>query len=157
MKSALVKALLLSVVSSVFLSGCGFHMAGNESALPVCQTGNADPLLFAQAKFQCDKKSYQLEIEKLSTFKKEIAISANTNIHQYEFQAELTFNLMAANGKVIDQHKQLIVTKPLIINNNAILSSNIETEVLTKEMNRVLIRRLLRYLKHRLAPQNIPQ
>lgn len=135
---------LLPVI--MFLNGCGFHLVNSNEALPICISGTEHKQINKMFKTVCNKKSYLLEVKNFVFSQSGINSSANANLRQSELQQSIVFDLLNYKHEPIALDIKLSVNKPMLINNNAILSSNLEQSQIQKEMQRSLINQLRRYL-----------
>lgn len=133
------------------LQGCGFHLdKSNAKPLPLCLNGAKAVALEKLLRTKCDKNSYHLEVINSSINQVDITNSMNNSLRQYQLEHFILFNLATEKNKPYRTHVRISINKPLIINNNAILSSNAEREVLNNEMQRDLVQRLTFYLNNQL-------
>lgn len=145
------KLRLISILAIILLSqSCGFHLVNSNEALPICINGTGHDQIKKMLKTTCSKKSYQLEIKNFSFSQSGINSSANANLRQTELHQYIIFDLLDNNQKPIGTDVTLTINKPMLANNNAILSSNLEQELIQKEMKRSLINQLRRYLRSKL-------
>ncbi len=142
-RSLLISALLI-------LQGCGFHLVNSSEALDLCITGTQEKLINKMLKTSCNKKSHQLEVKSFAFSQSGLNSSANANLRQSQLQQSITFDLLNSKHDPIDVDIKLNVNKPMITNNNAILSSTLEQDLIQKEMQRSLINQLRRFIKNKI-------
>lgn len=134
----------------MLLPGCGFHLVNSGEAIAVCINGSEQKQIKKILKTVCTKKSYQLEVKSFAFRQNGINSSANANLKQSELEQYIIFDLLNYKHEPIEIDIKLSVNKPMLTNNNAILSSNLEQELIQKEMQRSLINQLSRYLRSKI-------
>ena len=143
--------LFFLTLTCLCLTSCGFHLVNYKKNLPsICLKGIDKDEIRIMLKSKCTKNSYILEIKDSSFSQYDITTSANNTLRQYQLKQYIIFDLLNPKHKVISNNIKLSISKPLVINNNSILSSNVERSIILSEMKQVLIHRLTNYIKRRL-------
>ena len=150
----LSKFIFLQIVLTAILiiNGCGFHLVEDNSLkkLPICIQGKNSEFFSKNIKHECNKNSYLLQIKKVSSSQLDITASANNNFKQYQYEQYILFNLYNNKHAPIVLNQIISLNKPLIINNNFILSSTSEKDILKTEMKQQLTKNLRIYLQSKI-------
>lgn len=142
------KTLAISLLA-VGLGGCGFHFSDLTPPFPLCVKGSEDEVLLTYYSSTCLPHHYQLHVHQLSFINSPASVSANNNVRQYELKRFINFDLYNPQGKRIIRNMTFANHKPLVIDSNAILSSNNERDILLQEMTHQLVQQLNRYIHFR--------
>ncbi|CAM2798795.1 LPS assembly lipoprotein LptE [Legionella worsleiensis] len=156
---------LLSLLLCVLLSACGFHLRGiieipewlNNVSI-ISRDGDKD--LISKMKTQLEgykidvnpdpsKAKYWLIINKSNVHQQIISIGASTTPRQYQLIMTTVFSLQTPTGQVIKTPKQITVTRQLTVNNNRILGSNEEENILLSEMHQDTVIQILNRISHK--------
>ena len=146
------------------LSACGFHLRGaidipdwlNHIAI-ISNDGNKQLAQSLQAQLEGYKiqvsddpahAKYWLIINSSNLNQHIISIGASTNPRQYQLIMTIEFLLQTREGQIIKPPRQVTVTRQLTVNNNRILGSNEEEEVLVSEMRQDAIIQIINRLTH---------
>lgn len=127
------------------LTGCGFHQVTMKQQ-PIClKQKSALPYEMRRLlNIDCNnKKANELIIHQLAVSQSDVSSSTNNTVRQYQLTRSLSFDLLSPTHKTILKNQHIRLSKPLIIDNNAVLSSTIEMNKLTEEMEKELARRLV--------------
>jgi LPS-assembly lipoprotein len=147
------------LILTLCLTGCGFHLRGTQN-MPrwlnkiaiIVQNAQPDlkPLLRDQLQAYhirvCEDPSvasYWLVIESDHVRQQIASISSSTTPRQYQLFYTVCYQLQQANGKIIQESKQITVTRLLTVNSDRILGSNDEEDRLKYEMRRDAVMQIL--------------
>lgn len=143
---ACLKTLIFCLSLPLFIQGCGFKWQNSKTPLSLCITGNNADTIKKSLSHVCTKNSPILTVIDVSTNQKDIASSMNNSYRQYQRERFILFNIKTSKHLPYRNNVRLSVNKPFIMNNNSILSSNAESELLSAEMEKELLTRLKFYL-----------
>jgi outer membrane lipopolysaccharide assembly protein LptE/RlpB len=82
----------------------------------------------------CSENAPKLQIVNREDLSRQISLSSNNNISQYSLTKSLTFSLISSTGTILIQNMTITTQRPLTINNNVILGSLGEKEIILEEM-----------------------
>lgn len=161
----MMKNKLLSIILSVSLSACGFHLRGigdipewlNNVAVI---TKDSDPKIAHLLESQLtsyhikisespEQAKYWLVVTKSNIAKQVISIGASTNQRQYQLIMTVQFLLQTPKGDVLKKPMAVIVNRQLTVNNDRILGSNEEEELLVTEMRQDAVIQILNRLSYK--------
>lgn len=144
-----MKRPILLFITTLLLSACGFHLRGwvdtpawlNNVAVI---SKDDERQLTTQLKERLEaykisvtnvaQAQYWIIINSVSLQQQIISIGASTNPRQYQLNLRVRFMLQTANGQIIKPESTLLVTRQATINNDRILGSNQEEQILINEM-----------------------
>lgn len=135
---------------SIVLTACGFHLRGMAN-IPLWLdrvsiiSPEINKELNSKLKSQLESYSilvsadpnlakYWLIISKHLIQQRVVSIGASTNPRQYQLIMHTEFSLQTAKGQIIKAPGTVVVSRQLTINNDRILGSNDEENVLISEM-----------------------
>lgn len=144
---------------ALLLSACGFHLRGiidlpewlNNVSI-ISKDGNKDLASKLKAQLEGykievnpepDHAKYWLIINRSTIQQQIVSIGASTNPRQYQLIMTTEFMLQTPKGQIIKAPGQVIVTRQLTVNNDRILGSNQEQDVLTGEMHQDTVIQIL--------------
>ena len=153
---------LIPFFLALLLCGCGFHLRGmmhvpngiNAIAISSNTTDLAfDSMLKSQLvsyKIQIPSNpklaAYWLIINSLSLEQRMVSVGASTNPRQYQLLLTLDFSLQNAKAKSIIPQKHVVISRFLTINNDRILGSNAEEQILQNEMRQEAVMQMLKII-----------
>lgn len=160
-----MKKLFIPLMLALLLSACGFHLRGminvptwlNNIAIII---KNDDKQLNSIVKAQLEGYNiqvnpepalakYWLVINQVLVQQQIISIGASTNPRQYTLMLTIEFMLQTRKGKIIKTPKTVTVTRQLTINNDRILGSSDEENILLGEMKQDAVIQIINQLSHR--------
>ncbi|EHL29163.1 hypothetical protein LDG_8882 [Legionella drancourtii LLAP12] len=150
---------------TLLLSACGFHLRGminiptwlNNIAIIVKNDDKQlSSILNAQLegyKIQVNPDpalaKYWLIINQVLIQQQIISVGASTNPRQYTLILTIEFMLQTRKGTIIKTPKTVSVTRQLTINNDRILGSSDEENILLGEMKQDAVIQIINQLSHR--------
>ena len=162
-----MKKLLIPLMLVLLLSACGFHLRGmidvptwlNNVAII---SKNNDKQLISILKAQLESynihvnsdealANYWLVINQATVQQQIVSVGASTNPRQYILILSIEFMLQTRKGEVIKTPKTVSVTRQLTINNDRILGSSDEENILVGEMKQDAVVQIINQLSHRNA------
>lgn len=160
-----MKKLFIPLVLTLLLSACGFHLRGminvpkwlNNVAIVV---KNNDKQLISILKSQLDGYNiqvnpdealakYWLVINQATVQQQIISVGASTNPRQYTLILTIEFMLQTRKGQIVKAPKTVSITRQLTINNDRILGSSDEENILIGEMKQDAVIQIINQLSHR--------
>ncbi|MFT4058744.1 MAG: LPS assembly lipoprotein LptE [Legionella sp.] len=163
-----MKKLFTPLVLMLLLSACGFHLRGmidiptwlNNVAII---SNNNDKQLISILTTQLEGynihvnsdealANYWLVINRLTIDRQIISIGASTNPRQYTLLLYVEFMLQTRKGQIIKAPKTISVSRQLTINNDRILGSTDEENILIGEMKQDAVVQIINQLSHRNEP-----
>lgn len=147
----------------VCLSACGFHLRG-QIDIPNWLTNVAiiatdkDKQLSLLIKSQLERYNitvnddpaqakYWLIINGSEVHQQVVSIGASTNSRQYQLVMTVAFTIQSPKGDIVKPTKKIMVSRQLTVNNDRILGSNEEEELLVNEMRKDAVIQILNRLK----------
>lgn len=150
------------------LSGCGFHLRGNldlpswlNNIAVVLENAHRDlahNIVESLKSYDINVPTdpglaqYWLIIEQDNLQQNISSVSSSTTSRQYELTYSVRFKLVKAHGKEMIPSTTIAITRQTTVNNNRILGSNQEEELLLHEMRRdaatQIMNRVSRYHAH---------
>ncbi len=159
-----MKKLFIPLVFALLLSACGFHLRGminiptwlNNIAIIVKNDDKQlSSILNAQLegyKIQVNPDpalaKYWLVINQVLIQQQIISVGASTNPRQYTLILTIEFMLQTRKGTIIKAPKTVSVTRQLTINNDRILGSSDEENILLGEMKQDAVIQIINQLSH---------
>lgn len=153
---------LLALCFTVILTGCGFHLRGNDSgnlpyktmyiALPETadvriwmeryikatgQTEIVDNATLAEATFQQMGDSRQKSI---------LSVNAKGRVREYRLHLNYLFRVVNAKGQEIVPVSEISLTRDISFNDNNVLAKDLEEGLLWRDMNNELVNQIVRRL-----------
>lgn len=160
-----MKKLFIPLMLTLLLSACGFHLRGminiptwlNNIAIIVKNDDKQlSSILNAQLegyKIQVNPDpalaKYWLMINQVLIQQQIISVGASTNPRQYTLILTIEFMLQTRKGTIIKTPKTVSVTRQLTINNDRILGSSDEENILLGEMKQDAVIQIINQLSHR--------
>ncbi|WP_050805593.1 LPS-assembly lipoprotein LptE [Legionella drancourtii] len=160
-----MKKLFIPLMLTLLLSACGFHLRGminiptwlNNIAIIVKNDDKQlSSILNAQLegyKIQVNPDpalaKYWLIINQVLIQQQIISVGASTNPRQYTLILTIEFMLQTRKGTIIKTPKTVSVTRQLTINNDRILGSSDEENILLGEMKQDAVIQIINQLSHR--------
>jgi LPS-assembly lipoprotein len=156
--------LAIPLALTLFLSGCGFHLRGmmdvptwlNNVSI-IFKNEDQQLLSIFKARFEGykiqvnsnpDQAKYWLVINQIAIQRQIISVGASTNPRQYNLLLRVEFMLQTRKGQVIKLPKAVYATRQLTINNDRILGSDDEENILIGEMKQEAVTQILNQLNH---------
>lgn len=159
-----MKKLFIPLMFALLLSACGFHLRGminiptwlNNIAIIVKNDDKQlSSILNAQLegyKIQVNPDpalaKYWLVINQVLIQQQIISVGASTNPRQYTLILTIEFMLQTRKGTIIKAPKTVSVTRQLTINNDRILGSSDEENILLGEMKQDAVIQIINQLSH---------
>ncbi|MGC1182263.1 LPS assembly lipoprotein LptE [Legionella sp.] len=160
-----MKKLFLPLMIILLLSACGFHLRGKITA-PLWLNNVAivtkinDKQFISLLTTQLEEYSIQVNpdlalakywlIINQSVIERQIvSIGASTNPRQYTLTLTIEFMLQTYKGKIIKTPRKVRATRQLTINNDRILGSSDEENILIGEMKQDAVIQIINQLNHR--------
>lgn len=153
---------LLALCFTALLTGCGFHLRGNDSgnlpyktmhiALPETadvriwmeryikatgQTEIVDDAKLAEATFQQMGDTRQKSI---------LSVNAKGRVREYRLHLNYLFRLVNAKGQEIVPVSEISLTRDISFNDNNVLAKDLEEGLLWRDMNNELVNQIVRRL-----------
>jgi len=160
MKNNYKYAFLLVLVSSILLSGCGFHLRGDLNLPPLFDRvflvvqGAHDIAKPLQRALQ-ENKASMVETPQAATAivtllskgvnRRAVAISGK-EVKEYEIQISVAFAVQNAKGKQQGQNQTVTSVRRYSYNNNLVLGSANEENILIAEMREDIVQQIIRRL-----------
>jgi LPS-assembly lipoprotein len=160
-----MKKLLIPLFLSLLLSACGFHLRGmihipawlNNIAII---SKNDDKQLISILQTQLEGynvhvnpddalATYWLVINQVVINRQIISIGASTNPRQYNLVLSINYMLETRKGKIIKTPRTVSVARQLTVNNDRILGSTDEEDILIGEMKHDAVVQIINQLSHR--------
>lgn len=147
------------IIFCLVLTACGFHLRGmanmptwlHQVAI-IAEQHNSElyPLLRDQlqanhvtVRANPSSATYWLVIIRSEHQEQIMGVGASTDARQYQLQYFVDFMLQTPDGKTMIPPSHIIVTRQMTINNNRILGSNEETNLILAEMQREAVTQLI--------------
>jgi LPS-assembly lipoprotein len=164
-RAAAPRGLWLSVVGVVLLSlqGCGFHLRGAQPLPPamartyVAGDGASDLVRDLKLDLQAagvkvvaaaDQASAVLHVLSVQRRTRVLSVDINGQVRQYELSLAVEFSVTRADGARLFAPQRLVVVRHYSYNANQLLAEAGEADFLRREMNRDLVRAMLRRLRY---------
>jgi LPS-assembly lipoprotein len=159
-----MKKRLIPLMLAFLLSSCGFHLRGmmhipiwlNNIAIII---KNNDKQLLSILKTRLEGYTiqvnpdpalakYWLVINQEVVQRQIISVGSSTNPRQYTLLLTLEFMLQTSKGQIIKIPRTVSVTRQLTINNDRILGSTDEENILISEMKQDAVTQIINQLSH---------
>ncbi len=145
-------AILILIVFMSILSACGFHLRGMsdiprwlDNVAIIVETGHRDLEAFLKINLEAyqirvsqnpTEARYWIIIEQDNEDEHITSVSSSTTPRQYQMTYRVRYKFQEAQGREIVPSSNVVVTRQITINNDRILGSNDEENILKKEMRR---------------------
>ena len=141
--------MLYCTLPLLLLQGCGFKLAGSNSKISVCLTGQYADEIKSQthSKIHCTTKSTTVKINAMSLNQQEVSNNTNSSLQQFQINHFINFDVLHPGKKSPQKNIALSVSKPFIYNANGILSSGSEQILLNNEAKKELLQKFETYLR----------
>jgi LPS-assembly lipoprotein len=159
-----MRKLLLSVMMTLLISSCGFHLRGMQNAptwlhrVAILNHSNnqsiESALNIVLDAYEIDVvenpklADYWIVIESAGDQKHITSVGSGSNPRQYQLIYHIDYRLEKANGKIIKANKHITVSRQLTVNNNSILGSNQEADLMVAEMRQDAALKLINQLTY---------
>lgn len=147
----------------VIVGGCGFHLRGAQPLPPaLARTYVAgDPATDLARDLKLDLQAAGvkvvsaasdatavLHILSASHQQRVLSVDANGQVRQYELSLAVEFSVNRADGTQLVAPQRLVVVRHYSFNSSQLLGETGEADVLLREMNRDVVRAMLRRLRY---------
>lgn len=143
---------IVSLLLTLLLSACGFHLRGSiempkwlDDVYIISQTGDRELVSTLETQLKAyrialnhhpEQAKYWLVIQNTQQKQEITSVGTGSNPRQYLLIYAVDFLLQKPKGKAVIPLSHVAVTRQLTVNNNRILGSNEEESLLIKEMQR---------------------
>jgi LPS-assembly lipoprotein len=156
---------LYSLLFTLLLSGCGFHLRGSVTDSvqlpPTYLAGTAGPLMrevrhyleVSKVSLVENQKDAQLVINLIGeeVRRRVAAVGSTGKVEEYEVQYAATFAVTRASGESVIARETLDQQRSYSYNESEVLSKDVEQERLVQDMRRDTVRRMMLRLQAALA------
>lgn len=157
-----MKKILLSLLVSLCISACGFHLKGAvdiptwlENVYIVNDLANKELAEMLSAQLNGYKikvaqtpneANYWIIIDSSTLSQNIISIGSSTNPRQYQLSLVTQFTLQTNNGVPVNTPQKIFSSRQFTSNNDRILGSNEEESLLHQEMQRDTVEQIINRL-----------
>jgi LPS-assembly lipoprotein len=150
------------VIFSLIISACGFHLRGMidvpkwlTNISISSQNNDLEFISMLKSTFEGynievnpepSRAHYWLIINHVTYQRQIVSVGASTNPRQYQLILTVGYVLQTRKGKIIKTARQISVSRQLTVNNDRILGSNDEENILVHEMRQEAIVQLINRL-----------
>jgi LPS-assembly lipoprotein len=153
----------------LFLSACGFHLRGintipnwlNQLAI-ISENNDKQFTSMIQSRFESfsvkitpdiSRAPYWLIVKEIKLQQQIISIGSSTNPRQYDLTLIVGFVLQTRTGQIIVGPSKINVSRQLTLNNDRILGSKDEENILIGEMKQDAVTQIVYRLSHARYPK----